>query len=143
MSPYNLEYMLPGVLNTWNQGGHCGTCARKTDSPIEGHDGFCPVPPLHLLAAEQERLCADAALGRKLREAAMELLEKRAAIVEAKKRLMDAIDRKTADGQLIMRYGDMPEYPPFEAAMGEWYMTAANYADALRVALAPVTGDVA
>lgn len=47
---YNLEDMLPGVLNGWQSLECCQWCHRETNDPIEGHDGFCPVPAVTLLA---------------------------------------------------------------------------------------------
>jgi len=50
--PYNLDYMLPGVLNAALNAGHCRSCHRKTDSLVEGHDGYCPVPAVETLRAQ-------------------------------------------------------------------------------------------
>jgi len=46
---YDLEKMLPGVLNACIDGGGCRWCMRQTHDKFIGHDGHCPVPALFKL----------------------------------------------------------------------------------------------
>lgn len=56
MYTYDLEKSLPGVLNAWHDAAGCRSCGRKTHDPLTGHDGYCPVPAMFSLRAENDAL---------------------------------------------------------------------------------------
>ena len=53
---YNHNTMFEDVKNAWNDGFGCLWCKRDTDNPFDGHDGYCPVPVMFALEAENEAL---------------------------------------------------------------------------------------